>query len=208
MLGQVASNESTDMSQSERPHILHDKDFKPVAYVAVHGIEAKRDKRTKLLPCGIGLALIYFDQHRLFVGAGLFKDTQDCFAEAVIQGINEANRRIADEAKGDFDFLVSVREDIELAELFVIQGRRPDSLGSRRRCGRRKTALATMAQTASLSHKRSSPLSSWRAREEAKPTAARPMSNIVQVEASGIGGREFPIPALSAIEYPSRTVNI
>lgn len=37
------------------------------------------------------------------------------------------------------NYLVSVREDIESDESFVIQGRRPDSLGSRQGCGQPRT---------------------------------------------------------------------
>jgi hypothetical protein len=70
----------------------------PVAYLAVCGDQKKRNGVNRLVPCGYGVVLVSDLGQKRLRGAALFKDTQDCFAAALVGAVNVIARDRAEEA--------------------------------------------------------------------------------------------------------------
>ena len=81
-----------------------DEDYiRPIAYIAVHGIEKLRDKKSRFVPCGFGVVLFSDAGRQRLRGVALVKDTQDCFAYAMTRAINEIGRNAAEKEGGSVD---------------------------------------------------------------------------------------------------------
>jgi hypothetical protein len=73
----------------------------PVAYLAVCGDQKKRNGVNHLVPCGYGVVLISDMGQKRLRGEALFRDTQDCFAAALVDAVNVIARERAEVAGDD-----------------------------------------------------------------------------------------------------------
>jgi len=71
---------------------------RPVAYIAIHGIQKERSSVSQFVPCGFGVVILSGYGQQRFRGAAFYKDPQDAFADAIIQTINELGSHAAEDA--------------------------------------------------------------------------------------------------------------